>query len=121
MDPLERNLREQLARQEPSEDFAARVTAQVQALEQEAQTVIEMPARPSLLRRWRWAAAGALAASMAVTVAVRENGRRSQQAAAERAEAELAETLQLAGFTIHQARERVWGPLDVSLEEGDTK
>ena len=121
MDPFERSLREQLTRQEPSEGFALRVMERVRALEEETQTVIEMPPRPGLLKRWRWAAAGALAASMAVTVTVRENGRRSQQAAAERAEAELAETLQLAGFKIHQARERVWGPLEVSLEEGDTK
>lgn len=121
MDPFERSLREQLARREPSEGFTANVMDQIRALEEdETQTVIELP-RPSLLARWRWAAAGALAASMALTFAVRENSRRSQQAAAERAEAELAETLQLAGFKIHQARERVWGPLDDAAEEGEIK
>jgi|GEM_PF-2249290 len=123
MDPFERSLREQLARREPSEGFTANVMDQIDQirdLEGETQTVIELP-KPSFLARWRWAAAGALAASMALTIAVRENSRRSQQAAAERAEAELAETLQLAGFKIHQARERVWGPLDDAAEKGEIK
>lgn len=120
MDPFERSLHEQMARREPSEGFTANVMDQIRALEDETQTVVELP-KPSFLARWRWAAAGALAASMALTFAVRENSRRSQQAAAERAEAELAETLQLAGFKIHQARERVWGPLDDASAKGETK
>ena len=122
MDPFERSLHERLARREPSQDFAARVMAQVHAAADEPRETIAPRRRPALFFGWRWATAGALAAVMAGVVVVRDQQARSRRVAAERAEAELAETLQLAGFTIHEARERVWGSLDASTEEkGDTR
>ena len=122
MDPFERSLHERLARREPSQDFAAQVMAQVHAAADEPREMIAPRRRPALFFGWRWATAGALAAVMAGVVVVRDQQERSRRVAAERAEAELAETLQLAGFTIHEARERVWGSLDASTEEkGETR
>jgi hypothetical protein len=58
-------------------------------------------------RYWRWAAVGALAASLTVGVLVEQ--RRSNRRQAEAAEAQLYETLLLVGEKMNQARTEIRG------------
>ena len=105
MDPFERDLTELLARRDAPADFKASVMDRVRAEVQDSATVVEMPKRV-WTRSWRWAAAAGLAASLSVGLFVRD---RNQRLAAEQAEAELVDALQVAGFKIHQAQQRILG------------
>lgn len=116
MDPFERDLSELLARREAPAGLQASVMDRIRAEAQApAAAVVEMPKRVWTKRAWtgswRWAAAAGLAASLSVGLFVRD---RSRRAAAEQAEAELVDALQVAGFKIHLAQKRVFG-------EGDTQ
>lgn len=108
MDQYELELRRALARQEPESDLTSLVMEKVrrQAFEEKkSPKVIAMPRKRS--RVWRWAAVGAVAASLTVGVVVEQ--RRSQRRAAETAEAQLYEALMLAGQKVSQARAGVRG------------
>jgi hypothetical protein len=108
MDPYELELKRTLARREPASGFTSRVMEQVRRepadgkLEQEI--IAFQPRRP---RIWRWAAVGALAASLTVGVVVEQ--RRSNRRQAEVAEAQLYETLLLVGQKMNQARTEIRG------------
>jgi hypothetical protein len=109
MDRYELELRRALARREPASDFTSRVMEQVRresADERPEQQVISFPARRSQ-RYWRWAAVGALAASLTIGVVVEQ--RRSNRRQAEAAEAQLYETLLLVGEKMNQARTEIRG------------
>jgi hypothetical protein len=108
MDPYELELRRMLERREPSSDFTSRVMEQVRREstdERREQKVIAF--RPRSQRYWRWAAVGALAASLTVGVVVEQ--RRSNRRQAEAAEAQLYETLLLVGQKMNQARTEMRG------------
>jgi len=109
MEPLERELKASLTRHEPSEDFTAKVMAAV-AVESAPRRTVEFPVRRPARRPavFRWAAYGAMAASLAFGVlAIRHQ--RAEQRAAEQAEMQLMESLSVAGSKISQARDKVWG------------
>jgi hypothetical protein len=94
MDRLEHQLSRTLRRKLPSPGLAGKVMARVRA-----------ERRPKGSKVWRWALAGALAASLAVGVYVR-------QAAVERARAESARnqlllSLEIASSKVNQARQAV--------------
>jgi hypothetical protein len=94
-------LKEIYARQNPSADFSARVMTQVRAER-------GVRKKPVILR---WAAVGALAASLTLSVYVsRQRERTRVQQRAEQAEAQLIESLQIAGEKIGKAREAVLRP-----------
>jgi hypothetical protein len=100
MDRMDDELRQIYRRHTPSPDFTERVMAQVRA-----------EARRKFIP-FRWAAVGALAASLTVAFFV---GRQQQkqhrlQQEAELAETQLLESLQVAGFKIGQAREAILRP-----------
>jgi hypothetical protein len=108
MDQYELELKRTLARREPASDFTSRVMEQVRRDsmdEKPEQKVIAFPAGSR--RVWRWAAVGALAASLTVAVFVEQ--RRSNRRQAEVAEAQLYETLLLVGQKMNQARTEVRG------------
>ena len=109
MDPFELELRRTLARREPASDFTSRVMEQVRvesADERPEQKEIAFRARKSQ-RYWRWAAVGALAASLTIGVVVEQ--RRNNRRQAEAAEAQLYETLLLVGQKMNQARTEIRG------------
>jgi hypothetical protein len=100
MYPTGDELRQALSRQEPAADFTARVMQQVRA----EQRVRRFPLK-------RWSIVGAIAASLTVGIYVRQQRRAAPpppSAEAELAEEQLLESLQLAGWQIHQAREAVF-------------
>lgn len=110
MDPFERELKLRMARRAPSADFTARVMAGVDALADRAKAPVELPVRKPARGPWafRWATVGAMAASLAFGVlAVRQQ--RAERRAAEQAEAQLMESLSVAGTMVSQARDKVWG------------
>jgi len=110
MDPFEHELKARLARHEPSVDFTARVMASVQAAAGQDKAPIEFRAPRPSRRPWalRWATVGGLAASLAFGfLAMRYQ--RAERRAAEQAEAQLMESLSVAGMKVSQARDRVWG------------
>jgi hypothetical protein len=113
MDPFERDLRQVLARRDPGERLTAAVMERVRNQASAEQTVIGAPARRPLFG-WRWATAGALAASLAGGVYMQQQ---RQGRAAERAEAELVEALFLAGSKINYARYRAWAMEGVANNE----
>jgi predicted proteasome-type protease len=73
--------------------------------EKRERKVITFQARSQ--RIWRWAAVGALAASLAVGVLVEQS--RNNRRQAEAAEAQLYETLLLVGQKMNQARTEMRG------------
>jgi hypothetical protein len=101
MYPTGDELRQALSRQEPAADFTGRVMQQVRA----EQRVRRFPLK-------RWSIVGAIAASLTVGIYVRQQRRAAAppptSAEAELAEEQLLESLQLAGWQIHQAREAVF-------------
>lgn len=103
MYPTRDELREAFTRKEPSADFTARLMQQVRA---------EGRVRRFPLKRW--SIVGAIAASLTVGIYVRQHRRAAApappSAQAELAEEQLLESLQLAGWQIHQAREAVFEP-----------
>jgi hypothetical protein len=111
MKPYEHELKALLARKDPSADFTARLMAKLQSEVAEAPKPIEFPAPPKVNRRpavFRWAAVGAMAASLVFGVlSVRQQ--RAERRAAEKAEAQLIESLSLMGAKISLARDKVWG------------
>jgi hypothetical protein len=93
-------LKEMFGRQNPSADFTARVMTQVRA-----ERVRKKP------MTFRWAAVGALAASLMLSVYVSKQRERTRvQQRAVQAEAQLIESLHIAGIKIGQAREAVLRP-----------
>ncbi|MCB1018631.1 MAG: hypothetical protein H6509_03885 [Bryobacterales bacterium] len=108
MKPFEHELKAVLTRREPSEDFTARVMAAVAAEAGAASKVAEMPVRRKRPAAFRWAAVGAVAASLtAGFFAIRHQ--RAERLAAEQAEIQLMESLSLAGSKISLARDRALG------------
>jgi hypothetical protein len=100
MEPVHDELKEMFGRQNPSADFTARVMTQVRAE--------RVRKRPVIMR---WAAVGALAASLMLSVYVSKQRERTRvQQRAEQAEAQLIESLQIAGIKIGKAREAVLRP-----------
>jgi hypothetical protein len=100
MEPVHDELREIYGRRNPSADFTARVMTQVRAE--------RIRKRPVTMR---WAAVGALAASLMLSVYVSKQRERTRvQQRAEQAEAQLIESLQIAGIKIGKAREAVLRP-----------
>jgi negative regulator of sigma E activity len=100
MESLHDELKEIHERQNPSADFTARVMAQVRAERTRK--------KPTVLR---WAAVGALAASLTLSVYVSKQRQQTRvQQRAEQAEAQLIESLQVAGIKIGKAREAVLRP-----------
>jgi hypothetical protein len=104
MYPTGDELRQALSRQEPAADFTARVMQQVRA----ERRVRRFPLK-------RWSIVGAIAASLTVGIYVRQQRRAERHVLAVQ-EAELAgeqllESLQLAGWQIHKAREAVLQPV----------
>jgi len=109
MDRFELEMKRMLARREPASDFTSRVMEQVRresTEERPEQKVIGFAPRRSQ-RFWRWAAVGALAASLTIGVVVEQ--RRSNRRQAEVAEAQLYETLLLVGEKMNQARTEIRG------------
>lgn len=118
MDPFERDLTELLARREAPAGLKACVMNRVRAEAERSAAVVEMPQREPrrgwpkrVWTSWRWAAAAGLAASLSVGLFVRDRNRR---AAAEQAEAELVDALQVAGLKIRLAQQKALG-------EGETR
>ena len=118
MEPFERELRLLLQRHDPSRDFTARVTEA--AFAAKPAPVAAFPASRRRPSNWRWAV-GAMAASLAVgAIVVRQQA--ADRRSAERAEAELIETLFVTSEKISQARDRVWGSnanADGSVRSGE--
>jgi hypothetical protein len=101
MYPTGDELRQILARRQPSADFTERVMQQVRG---------EGRVRRFPLKRW--SIVGAIAASLTVGIYVRQQ-RRSTLPALPTAEAELAseqilDSFRVAGWNIHQAREAIF-------------
>ena len=109
MDQYELELKRILERREPASDFTSRVMEQVRRGPTEERPGQKMVAFPVLRgqRYWRWAAVGALAASLTIGVVVEQ--RRSNRRQAEAAEAQLYETLLLVGEKMNQARAEIRG------------
>ncbi len=100
MDRMDDELREIYRRRSPSPDFTARVMGRVRA-ERARKRAVPL----------RWAAVGALAASLTVAFfAGRQQKQHRLQRDAELAETQILESLQIAGFKIGQAREAVLRP-----------
>jgi hypothetical protein len=109
MDRYELELKRILAHREPTSDFTSRVMEQVRREstgERREQKVVTFQARSR--RVWRWAAVGALAASLTIGVVVEQ--RKSNRRQAEVAEAQLYETLLLVGQKMNQARTEIRRP-----------
>jgi hypothetical protein len=104
MYPTGDEIRQALARRQPSADFTGRVMRQVRA-----------EARVRRFPLKRWSIVGAIAASLTVGIYVRQQRRHAAPppptAEAELAGEQLLESLQLAGWQIHKAREAVFVPL----------
>lgn len=102
MFPTDDELKQALSRKQPAADFTERLMWQVRA---------EPKVRRFPLKRWT--IVGAIAASLTVGFYVRQQRRAAPAAIS--AEAELAgeqllESLQVAGWQIHKAREAVFEP-----------
>ena len=101
--PAHDELKRALSRKQPAADFTARLMDQVR---------VERPA----VRRFplkRWSIVGAIAASLTVGVYIRQQRRAEPpppSPEAELAVEQLFESLQVAGWKIHQAREAVFEP-----------
>ena len=106
MGPVESELRKALARRTPPAGFTSRLMEEVRA-------------EPRTRRvRWRWVAAGAMAASLSLGVFMqKQHSDRLALIEARQAEAELMMTLQLAGIKINQARDAVWRSGNRGAEE----
>jgi hypothetical protein len=103
MYPTADELKQALTRRQPSADFTGRVMLQVHA----ERRVRRFPLK-------RWSIVGAIAACLTVGIYVRQHRRAAPvappTAEAELAEEQLLESLQVAGWKIHQAREAVFEP-----------
>ena len=99
---IENELGGAFGRREPAPAFTERVMKRVRAEGGRA----PQPVRKSLV--WRWAAAGAMAASLALGVYFQRNdSKQASSAADEQAATELMLSLQLAGKKINKARDVV--------------
>jgi hypothetical protein len=101
--PTQDELKQALSRREPSAGFTERLMEQVRA-----------EPRGKRFPLKRWTIVGAIAASLTAGVYIRQH-RRAEPPAAPSVEAALAgeqllETLQVAGWQIHKAREAVFEP-----------
>ena len=104
MYPTGDELRQALSRRQPSADFTGRVMQQVRA---------EGRVRRFPLKRW--SIVGAIAASLTMGIYVRQQRRAAlppppPTPGAALAGEQLLESLQLAGWQIHKAREAVFEP-----------
>jgi len=109
MDRLELELRDAMRRREPPAGLRERIMGRVREERTEESQVVEFrPRRRMGIWSWRWAAAGAVAASLTVGTVVMKQ-RQNDVLAAQAAAAELEEALFFAGTKIHKARNAVWG------------
>ncbi len=107
---VESELRDAYARRQPVPGFTERVMERVRVNGDHASEPIrKRPERHPLA--WRWAVAGAMAASLAVGVYIQQDRNRQAGIEDERAAEELMLSLQLAGQKINRAR-------DVALRHG---
>jgi hypothetical protein len=100
--PTHDELKQALSRRQPAADFTERLMQQVRA----EPRVKRFPLK-------RWTIVGAIAASLTVGVYIRQQRRAEPAPAsleAELAGAQLLESLQVAGWQIHKAREAVFEP-----------
>ncbi len=117
MDRYELELKDALQRREPASGFTSRVLAAVEresaAGPAEPAAAFVRPRRGWQAHGWRWAAVGALAASLSFGFVIekRRDDRRAAEAQAEAASVQIYDALLLAGSKIHHAREAVRGPL----------
>ena len=95
MERLEGELERMLARRDPPEGFTERVMGRVRG------------ERRRFFPAWRWAAAGALAASLAAGIYVERRQARLERERGEAAKDELVLSLEIAGAKINKAREAV--------------
>ncbi len=102
---VENDLRAIYARRDPAPSFTGRVMKRVRAERARApQPIKKLPRQKPVI--WRWAVAGAMAASLAVGVYVQQGRvRRAGAIADERAADQLMLSLQLAGYKINKARD----------------
>jgi hypothetical protein len=108
MDRYELELKRALARREPASDFTSGVMERVRRESADVEPQQKVIVFQGTGRRiWRWAAVGALAASLTIGVVVER--RQSNRRQAETAEAQLYETLLLAGQKMNQARAEMRG------------
>ena len=105
MDLFELELARRLARREPARGFSGRVMEEVRR--EAAQQPAAAWGRRTRTKAWTWGVTGALAASLAIGAFVRNQ--RVEQRAAEQAEAQLFEALNLAGEKIQFARVKANG------------
>jgi hypothetical protein len=99
MSPFEEELKRALARQEPSEDFTARVLAKVSAQR-----------RPAGTRSWQWAAVAAATLIIAGSAGLKHQQEVHQHQQAMRGEAakhQLLMALRIAGTKLQLAQMRV--------------
>ncbi len=107
---VENELRVIYARRDPAPSFTGRVMQRVRAERARApQPITKLPNEKRAREKpviWRWAVAGAMAASLAVGVYVQQGHvRRAGAIADERAADQLILSLQLAGNKINKARD----------------
>jgi hypothetical protein len=105
MTPFEQQLKEALARKEPSPDFAKRVLEKAR----ERQPVMRWAFRPSWFRRaWAWRLAPVMAALALVsgTVMYREHERTVR---GELAKEKLLIAMRIAGSKLHETQQQVIG------------
>jgi hypothetical protein len=102
---VENDLRAIYARRDPAPSFTSRVMERVRAETARApEPITKLPREKPVI--WRWAVAGAMAASLAVGVYVQQGRvRRAGAIADERAADQLMLALQLAGNKINKARD----------------
>jgi hypothetical protein len=102
---VENDLRAIYARRDPAPSFTSRVMERVRAETARApEPIKKLPRQKPVI--WRWAVAGAMAASLAVGVYVQQGRvRRAGAIADERAADQLMLALQLAGNKINKARD----------------
>jgi hypothetical protein len=107
---VENDLRAIYARRDPAPSFTSRVMERVRAETARApEPITKLPNEKRAREKpamWRWAVAGAMAASLAVGVYVQQGRvRRAGAIADERAADQLMLALQLAGNKINKARD----------------
>ena len=109
MDRLEGELRKLHVRRPPPAGFTSRVMERVRQ-EARIQDGGARHARYAGPRFWRWAAIGAIAASLMGGVYVQQHRARQTRIVAEQAQADILFSLQFAGGKINQARDFITRP-----------
>lgn len=109
MDRLEGELRKLHVRRPPPAGFTSRVMERVRE-EARVQDAGARHAPHSGPRFWRWAAIGAVAASLMGGVYVQQHRARQTRIVAEQAQADILFSLQFAGVKINQVRDFITRP-----------